>query len=79
MFLPMINMNPNDITCDYSRLNYIQDHAHGHDQSCQPPVCILRILAMFLAAFLRTIEFLAQYMNFWSSCAVHVRASAVYM
>ena len=31
MFLPIIDMNPNDITCVYSTLKYIQDHAHRHD------------------------------------------------
>ena len=31
IFLPMIDMNPSDITCVYSTLKYIQDHAHRHD------------------------------------------------
>ena len=31
MFLPMINMNPGDVTCVYSTLKYIQEHAHRHD------------------------------------------------
>ena len=30
MFLPMIDMNPNDITYVYSKLKYIQDHANRH-------------------------------------------------
>ena len=31
LFLPMINMNPSDITCIYSTLKFIEDHAHRHD------------------------------------------------
>ena len=31
LFLPMINMNPSDITCVYSTLKFIEDHAHRHD------------------------------------------------
>ena len=31
MFLAMIDMNPNDITCVYSMLNYIQEYAHRND------------------------------------------------
>ncbi len=31
MFLPMINMNPSDVTCVYSTLKFIQEHAHRHD------------------------------------------------
>ena len=31
LFLPMINMNPSDITCVYSTLKFIEDHAHHHD------------------------------------------------
>ena len=30
MFLPMIDMNPSDVTCVYSTLKYIQEHAHRH-------------------------------------------------
>ena len=33
MFLPMIDMNPSDVTCVYSTLRYIRDHAHCHDVS----------------------------------------------
>ena len=33
MFLPMIDMNPSDVTCVYSTLKYIQDHAQRHDVS----------------------------------------------
>ena len=33
MFLPMIDMNPSDVTCVYSTLRYIWDHAHRHDVS----------------------------------------------
>ena len=32
MFLPMIDMNPNDMACVYSTLKYIEDHA------CHPSV-----------------------------------------
>lgn len=31
MFLPMINMNQSDITCVYSTLRYVQDHAHRYN------------------------------------------------
>ena len=31
MFLPMLNMNPSDITCVYSTLMYVQDHAHRYN------------------------------------------------
>ncbi len=31
MFLPMIDMNPNDVTCVYSTLKFIEDHAFRHD------------------------------------------------
>ena len=31
MFLPMIDMNPNDISCMYSTLKYIEDHASRHN------------------------------------------------
>jgi len=30
MFLPMIDMNPNDVSCIYSTLKYIQSHAFRH-------------------------------------------------
>jgi len=30
MFLPMIDTNPSDISCVYSTLKYIQDHAFRH-------------------------------------------------
>ena len=33
MFLPMIDMNPSDVTCVYSTLRYIRDHTHYHDVS----------------------------------------------
>ncbi len=31
LFLPMINMNPSDITCVYSTLKFIEGHAQRHD------------------------------------------------
>lgn len=31
MFLPMIDMNPSDVTCVYSTLKYVREHAHRHD------------------------------------------------
>ena len=31
MFLPMIDMNPSDVTCVYSTLRYISEHARRHD------------------------------------------------
>ena len=31
LFLPMIHMNPSDITCVYSTPKFIEDHAHRHD------------------------------------------------
>ena len=30
-FLPMIDMNPSDVTCIYSTLKYVCEHAHRHD------------------------------------------------
>ena len=34
MFLPMIDMNPSDVTCVYSTtLRYIRDYAHCHNES----------------------------------------------
>ena len=31
MFLPMIDMNPSDMTCVYSTLKYVREHARRHD------------------------------------------------
>ena len=31
MFLPMIDMNPSDVTCVYSTLKYVCEHARRHD------------------------------------------------
>ena len=31
MFLPMIDKNPSDVTCVYSTLKYIREHARRHD------------------------------------------------
>ena len=31
MFLPMIDTNPSDMTCVYSTLKYVSEHAHRHD------------------------------------------------